>query len=152
MSAELVEDGPGPEGLGADELAALGVLDRPGHDLGRAGGPEVDEDGDRDVDRLAARLDGVLVDLAALVALLVDDAVLEELAGDVDRLADVAAGLPRRSRTIPVAPAFLAATMASSTSLAEPAENSSRRRSARVVPGIIAQDTAGTVTFSRTML
>ncbi len=53
---------------------------------------------------------------------------------------------------MPVAPASLAALMALTTSLAEPAENSSSRRSARVVPGIIAQLTAGTVTFSRTML
>ena len=44
-------------------------------------------------DGLAAWLDRFLVDLAALVALLVDDAVLDELAGDVDRLADVAAGV-----------------------------------------------------------
>jgi len=61
-------------------------------------------------------------------------------------------GFPRMSSTIPVAPACLAARIALSTSLAEPAENSSSRRSASVVPGTIAHDTAGTVTFSRTML
>ena len=48
---EFAEDRPGAIGLDPDDLRPAGVLERPGHDLRRAGGAGVDEDDERQVRR-----------------------------------------------------------------------------------------------------
>src|SRR5205823_5906558 len=77
----------------ADEERTVPVLEGAGDDLGGAGAAPVDQENQRDLRRGAARAGAEGAPAAVAVLLEQDVAAIEELAGDVDRGADEAAGI-----------------------------------------------------------